>query len=273
MSVFLIAEAGINHGGKFSEALKLVDAAKWAGADAVKFQMFSSQRLWGDDRIKQYELSEPQMRDIAAYCKFVGIEFMCTPFGVEEVEFLAPMLKRIKIASGCITRKPLLDAVNHSRLPVVLSTGMSTENEIDAAMLAVAGFGICTYEGGPVIDHAIEYDRITLMHCTSSYPCRLEDVNLRVLMEWEKGYRIKLGYSDHTNGITVALAAVALGAVMIEKHLTLDRNAEGPDHAASITPKEFKAMHMALIEVEACLGDGQKRVMPSEEKLRKAWRD
>lgn len=253
---FLIAEAGVNHGGDMQKALELVSAAKNSGADAVKFQMFSSQRLWGDDRIKHLELSERQIEDIAAYCKAVGIEFMCTPFGVEELAFLKPMLKRIKIASGCITHLPLLQATQASGLPAILSTGMSDLSEIKTALYNLAS------------------DRLTLLQCTSSYPCRLEDVNLRAmqtLREHTMGY-YPIGLSDHTSGITVAIAAAALGAAVIEKHLTLDRNSAGPDHKSSITPPEFKALRMAIIEVEAALGDGEKRVMDSEQTLRAEWR-
>ncbi len=251
---FVIAEAGVNHNGDFETALKLAQAAKDCGADAIKYQLFSSQRLWGDDRIKHLELSYAQMRDIAAYCNAIGIEFMCTPFGVEEVRFLAPLVKRMKVASGCIANLPLLLAARASGLPVILSTGMSTLSDVRNAVIAL----------GPL--------NLTLMHCTSAYPCRLEDVNLLAMKALEDFRVMAIGYSDHTNGITVALAAVALGATVIEKHLTLDRNAEGPDHKTSITPKEFRAMRMAIGEVEAALGDGVKRVMPSEEALRKIWR-
>ena len=255
MSVFVIAEAWVNHNGDFKTALDLVSAAKTAGADAVKFQMFSSQRLWGDDRIKHLELSKDQFTDIAAFCRYINIEFMCTPFGVEELEFLTPLLKRVKIASGCITRAPLLEAVSATGLPVIMSTGMSTMYEIVMAV------------------HEYLQREVTLLHCTSSYPCRLEDVNLKVMKELGDRSSCPVGLSDHTSGITVPIAAVALGAVMIEKHLTLDRNQEGPDHKSSITPKEFKGMRMAIIEVEAALGDGIKRVLPCEEKLRKVWRE
>lgn len=252
MSTFVIAEAGVNHNGDFETALKLAKAAKDSGADAVKYQLFSSQRLWGDDRIKHLELSNEQMRDIAAYCKTMGIEFMCTPFGVPELEFLTPMLQRVKIASGCVRRLPLLEAVKATHLPVIASTGMCNRDDVEFLKEFFAG-------------------RLTLLHCTSAYPCRLEDVNLRAMQNIGY-YDYAIGYSDHTNGITVAIAAVALGAVVIEKHLTLDRKAEGPDHKTSITPKEFLAMRMAIVEVEAALGDGVKRVLPCEEKLRAAWR-
>lgn len=251
---FIVAEAGVNHQGNFRLALELADAAKAAGADAVKYQCFSSQKLWGDDRIKHLELRFADFERLHEYCKQIGIEFMCTPFGVEELLFLKPMLQRVKIASGCITRKPLLEAAAATGLPVVLSTGMSAWEDVHQA--------VSMWKAGTA----------TILHCTSSYPCRLEDVNLRAMVTLAGAFPYPVGYSDHTSGITVALAAVALGAVMIEKHLTLDRNMEGPDHKTSITPKEFKAMRIGIMEVEYALGDGVKRVLDCEQELRKAWR-
>lgn len=250
--VFIIAEAGVNHGGSVSTAWQLAEAAKDAGADAVKFQHFNSQRLWGDDRIKHLELSDAEMSNVAWRCKEVDIEFMCTPFGVPEVEFLTHLVKRWKIASGCITRKSLIRAAADTRLPVIFSTGMSTFLEIEAALRETLS-------------------DVTLLHCTSAYPCPIEAVNLRA-MDTLKRYGHPVGYSDHTKGITVAIAAAAMGAKVIEKHLTLDRNAEGPDHKASIEPKEFRAMVTAIRTIEEALGDGIKQVYPCEEELRKAWR-
>ena len=250
---FIIAEAGGNHGGSLETALQLVNAAKASGADAVKFQLFESRKLWGDDRIKGLELSRVQMSDIAAYCKACEIEFMCTPFGVEEVQFLVPLVKRMKVASGCLARFDLLEAISATGLPAILSTGMSTLYDIGLALGRLKLLGT------------------TLMHCTSSYPCRLEDVNLRAMDNLRTAFSLPVGFSDHTNGITAAIAAAAKGAAIIEKHLTLDCNAEGPDHKASITPAEFKAMVMAIREVETALGDGKKRVLDCERPLRAAW--
>lgn len=252
-SPFLIAEAGVNHGGNFEEALKLADAAKHAGADAVKYQLFDSVKLWGDERIKHLELSRVQMKDISAYCKAIGIEFMCTPFDVGALEYLVTLkIARLKIASGCLTNFDLLYAAHQTGLPVILSTGMSTMNEIHRALDTLA-------------------INVTLLHCTSAYPCRLEDVNLNA-MDALKVFNRPVGFSDHTGGITASIAAAARGAVAIEKHLTLDRNQDGPDHKSSITPKEFKALSLAIIEVSAALGDSEKRVQKCEEPLRKAWR-
>ena len=255
MSVCVIAEVGVNHGGKFSEALHLIDAAKAAGADAVKFQLFDSRKLWGDDRIRHLELTRAQMLDLRAYALSTGLEFLCTPFGVEEALFLKPLVKRMKIASGCIRKHELLREIRDTDLPVILSTGMSRLQEIDDAIEELDG------------------SDITLLHCTSSYPCAIEDVNLKVMGRLRERFGLDVGYSDHTQGITVAIAATALGATVIEKHLTLDRTAEGPDHKASIEPEEFRVMVSAIRTVETALGDGVKRVMDSEIELRKAWRD
>ena len=253
MSIFVIAELGINHDGEILKALKLIDAAKSAGADAVKFQFFNSRRLWNDDRITRYELDIHQMRTLAAYAKALEIEFMCTPFGVSEVEAIAPLVKRVKIASGCIRRVDLLEAVKATNLPVIMSTGMSDFEEVNEAQ---ARFG--------------ETD-VTLMHCTSSYPCAVKDANLAAMATLRYLDRA-VGYSDHTQGITVAIAAAAMGAVAIEKHMTLDRTAEGPDHKASIEPAEFRVMVTAIRTVEEAMGDGKKYVLPCEKELRAAWR-
>ena len=253
--MFLIAEAGVNHNGHFRTALELVDAAKECGADAVKFQYFSSERLWGDDRIASLELTLPQLEDIQAYCKAVGIEFMCTAFGVEELKEISRWLKSIKIPSGLMTNKDLLRAAVQTKKPVILSTGMSEMVEIG--------------------ESAQFFERdLTILQCTSSYPCRLEDVNLQAMVNMRKFFWMKadIGLSDHTTSITVPIAAAALGCAMLEKHLTLDRKQEGPDHKASITPAEFKAMRLAIIEVEAAMGDGVKKVEDAERPLRKAWR-
>lgn len=250
---FIIAEAGINHNGELVLARELVHAAKDCGADAVKFQHFSSLRLWGDERIRKYELSDQEMCHLSDYCSELGIEFMCTPFGVPEVEFLTPLVKRWKIASGCLAKTDLLDSVASTGLPVILSTGMS---DIPSVIQALSH---------------LNKDSTTLLHCTSAYPCPIDEVNLNALDTLRRVFDIPVGYSDHTLGITVALAAVAKGAVVLEKHLTLDRTMEGPDHGASIEPKEFKIMVSAIRTVGDALGDGIKRPQPSEAETRAAW--
>jgi N,N'-diacetyllegionaminate synthase len=252
----MIAEAGVNHNGRIENAYRLIDAAKEAGADIVKFQFFDSKKLWGDDRIKHLELRFGDFEDIADYCKETGIEFCCTPFGVAELLMLVPLLKRVKVASGMTQRQPFMEAVRDTHLPVLLSTGMSTTDDIRRSL---------TFLDYP--------ENVTIMQCTSSYPCRMEDVNLRVLTDWYYTLNWKnIGLSDHTTSITVPIAAAALGVGVIEKHFTLDRNDEGPDHKASITPREFKAMRLAIIEIEAAMGSSYKRVMASEEVLRRQWR-
>ena len=253
MGCLIVAEAGVNHGGDVETAFRLVDAAKEAGADAVKFQLFNSRALWGDDRIAHLEISRKHMAGLAQYATQRGIEFMCTPFGVSEVEFLAPLVKRMKVASGCIGRRDLLQAVAATRLPVILSTGMSTIEDVAVALAD------------------LEARDVTLLHCTSAYPCALEDVNLLAMDELAVRFERDVGYSDHTYGILAAIAAAALGAAVIEKHLTLDREAPGPDQAASIEPGAFAGMVASVRYVATAMGDGKKRVQESERALRKAW--
>ena len=250
---FIIAEAGVNHGGDLGQAILLANAAKAAGADAVKFQAFNSRRLWGDDRIAHLELSEAELTSLAAHCKAIGIEFMCTPFGIPEVHFLAPLVRRMKVASGCLERWGLLEAVRGTGLPVILSTGMAGMARIEAALDAVGA--------------------ATLLHCTSAYPCPYDQVNLAAMdaLRARWGASCPVGYSDHTPGIIVALAAVARGATVLEKHLTMDRMSEGPDHRASIEPDTFRVMVTAIREVEQAIGDGQKLPQPSEAGTAKAW--
>ena len=250
---FIIAEAGVNHGGDIGQAFLLCNAAKEAGADAVKFQHFRSMLLWGDARIEHLELSDAEMTNIAGHCQAIGIEFMATPFGVPEVEFLRPLVKRWKVASGCLTRFDLLAAVRSTGLPVIMSTGMADMHRIGAAVDAL---------GDP-----------TLLHCTSAYPCPTADVNLAAMdaLRTRWGASCPVGYSDHTPGIVIALAAVARGATVLEKHLTLDRNAEGPDHKASIEPKEFRIMVDAIRTIEQAIGKPEKRLQPSERAVAEAW--
>jgi len=248
---FIIAEAGVNHNGEFDAALRLCDAAKQAGADAVKFQYFKSQILWGDDRIAHLELIDEECRELAAYCREIGIELIVTPFHAEGVEFVQSLgVKRMKIASGCINRWPILDAIAPG-LPVILSTGMSRWDEIQEAVNRID-------------------NPLTLLHCTSSYPCPPQEVNLTA-MEALREFGFPVGFSDHTEDGVCAIAAAALGAVVIEKHLTLDRSQPGPDHQASIDPAAFGQMVKAIRQVERALGDGVKRVMPGEQALRKVW--
>ena len=256
---FICAEAGINHGGDLGTALLLCNAAKEAGADACKFQHFRAADLQPERYalLKPLELTDAEMLNIKWHCDAIGIEFMCTPFGVRECEFLAPIVKRMKVASGCLENWPLLAAVKATGLPVILSTGMSDEKRIDAALEALG-----TYKDGAPL---------TLLQCTSAYPCKAEDANLLAMDELADTFGTPVGFSDHTQGITIALAAVARGATVLEKHLTLDRNADGPDHKASIEPKEFRIMVDAIRTIEKALGDGRKVARECEAETRKVW--
>jgi sialic acid synthase SpsE len=242
---FIIAEAGVNHNGEMYLAKRLIDSAKECGADAVKFQLFSSEKL-NRPELKKLELSTSQIHDLMEYCE--GIEFMCTPFDVQSLEVLINLgIKRIKIGSGSVHNADLMKAAIDSGLPLIISTGMLALEELSDLQ-------------------ALE--NVTLLHCTSAYPCPLSDANLNVLdFMWEP-----FGYSDHTTGILVSMAAVAKGASVIEKHLTLDKHSEGPDHKASIEPHEFKAMVHGIRQIELALGDGKKRPMPSEAPAMKIWR-
>ena len=253
MGTFIICEAGVNHNGRWETGLDLIDAAKAAGADAVKFQMFNSMRLWGDGRIEYLQLSNDAMRAMKAHCDEVGIEFCCTPFGVPEVEFLRPLVRRWKVASGCLERFDLLAAVRATGLPVILSTGMSDMARVAAAVEAL---------GAP-----------TLLHCTSAYPCPLAEVNLAAMdaLRARWGASCAVGYSDHTPGITIALAAVARGATVLEKHLTMDRSQAGPDHKASIEPEDFRIMVGAIRDIEQAIGKPEKRLQASEAATARAW--
>ena len=249
---FIIAEAGVNHNGDIQEAMRLVTAAKRCGADAVKFQHFNSQRLWGDDRIKHLELTFNQLYNLRAQADLLGIEFMCTAFDSLSLEEILPLIKRIKISSGCITDKALFRMAKDTGLPIIVSTGMCDGKDI----VGIVG--------------AFD-DDLTLLQCTSVYPCPLDQVNLLAMAMNGFGFLRKIGFSDHTTTISIPIAAVAMGATVIEKHLTLNRNAEGPDHKASIEPDQFKLMVQGIREVEQAMGDGIKRVQPGEMALREIW--
>jgi len=251
MSIFVIAEAGVNHNGDMRTAERLIVAAKRAGADACKFQLFDADLL-GRPEIKWLQFSAAQMADLKAYADRQGIEFMATPFDVDAIAALAPLVKRMKVSSGCLTNIALLEAVAATNLPVILSTGMSYDRDIMEALKVLS-------------------DRdVTILHCTSAYPCPISDVNL-LAMTYMKRFDCPVGYSDHTQGITVAIAAAAMGATVIEKHLTLDRTMSGPDHAASIEPEEFRVMVSAIRTVEEARGLCRKEPQPSEAATMKIW--
>ncbi|APC07875.1 N-acetylneuraminate synthase [Neomoorella thermoacetica] len=268
--IFIIAEAGVNHNGDLQLARKLVDAAAEAGADAVKFQTFKAEEVVTPDAeraqyqkdnmpgkdesqlemIKRLELSYAQFRELYAYCRQKGIIFLSSPFDQESIDFLAELgVPYFKIPSGEITNYPFLRRIGGKKRPVILSTGMATLGEVEGALQVFREAGA---------------KDITLLHCTTSYPALPEEVNLRAMLTMKQAFALPVGYSDHTEGIAVPIAAAALGAEVIEKHLTLDRNLPGPDHRASLEPGEFKEMVVAIRQVEKSLGDGIKRPAPGE---------
>ena len=268
----IIAEAGVNHNGDIKLAKKLIDAAAIAGADFVKFQTFKAKNLAlktaekaeyqtknvGSgisqfDMLKQLEISEANHLELKAYAEQKGIAFLSSAFDTEGLAYLESLdIPLIKIPSGEITNLPYLQKVAAIGKPVILSTGMSNMVEIKDAMAVL-------------LSGEITQEKITILHCNTEYPSPFEDVNLTAMLSIEKELGIAIGYSDHTLGIELPIAAVALGAKVIEKHFTLDRNMPGPDHSASLEPKELIAMIEAIRNVELCiLGSGKKYPSPSE---------
>ena len=270
MSVYIIAEAGVNHNGDINLAYQLVDAAKAAGVDCIKFQTFKSENLvshtaqkaeyqkaaTGDssqqDMLKQLELSFGEFVSLKEYCDRKGICFLSTPFDFESIEFLNSIeMPFWKIPSGEVTNYPYLVALAKTGKPVVMSTGMCEMQEIEDAITVLRENGT---------------SEIKLLHCNTEYPTPYEDVNLRAMKTLRDAFGVEVGYSDHTKGIEVPIAAVAMGASVIEKHFTLDRNMEGPDHKASLEPQELKQMVDSIRHIEAALGSGDKKPSPSEKK-------
>lgn len=269
--VLIIAEAGVNHNGDIELAKKLIEAAGQAGADLVKFQTFNASRqvtknaVQADYQIqnsgkiesqhgmlKRLELTEAMHHELIAHCEICNIGFLSTGFDIESVNFLAKIGQSIfKIPSGEITNLPYLRHVGGLGTPVILSTGMATIGEIEAAIGILEKAGTLR-------------EKITVLHCTTDYPTSMEEVNLLAMTSIQKAFQVSIGYSDHTQGIEVSGAAVALGAVVIEKHFTLDRDLPGPDHQASLEPAELKSMVEAIRNIEMAMGDGIKRLTPGE---------
>lgn len=269
LPTFIIAEAGVNHNGDMKIARQLVNIAAESGADAVKFQTFRAEAMVSPDArkadyqlqttsanesqfemLKQLELSVAMHREIHSSCLEKKITFLSTPFDMESVELLDELgVPAFKISSGDLTNLPLLKQVAAKAKPILLSTGMANLAEVAEAFTVVRAAG---------------NDQIILLQCVSNYPANPADVNLRAMQTMAEKFNVPVGYSDHTSGIEVALAAVALGACVIEKHFTLDRTLPGPDHRASLEPAELKAMTAAIRKVEAALGDGEKRPAASE---------
>ena len=271
--VFIIAEAGVNHNGSLELAKKLIDVAVESGADAVKFQTFKADKLVSKtaqkadyqkqttsndetqyDMIKKLELDENAHRVLISYCKDKEIMFLSTPFDHDSIDLLISFEMPIfKIPSGEITNLPYLRHIGSLGKEVILSTGMANLNEVQDALEVLIKAGTSKV-------------KITVLHATTEYPCPIGEVNLRAMQTIKAAFGVKVGYSDHTQGIEVPIAAVAMGACVIEKHLTLDRTMEGPDHKASLEPDELKAMVQAIRHIEQALGDGVKRPSESEQK-------
>ena len=281
MGVFIIAEAGVNHNGDRSLALALIDAAVKAGANAVKFQTFSAEKVIGEraskaayqqaatgdgsqfEMLKQLELSGDDFAALVDHCKAAGIEFMSTPFDHEAVDFLVSQnVQRLKIPSGEITNLPFLAHLAAKALPMILSTGMATLEEVKEAVAVIADTrNACNVPGNLA-------ENLTLLHCTSNYPADPKDINLFAMQTLQEETGLPVGYSDHTQGIAVCGAAVALGATVLEKHFTLDRSMEGPDHGASLEPVELASMINQVREIEQALGSAEKAPAESEMEMR-----
>jgi N,N'-diacetyllegionaminate synthase len=267
--VFVIAEAGVNHNGSLDLALQLVDAAKDSGADAVKFQTFRADQLATRSAHKapyqerttansesQFEMLQRLQLDAAAHqclidhCRNVGIQFLSSPFDTQSADLLATMnVPLYKVPSGEITNLPFLQHLARKSRPLILSTGMSTLGEVEEAVQVLQAAGAT---------------QLTLLHCVTEYPAPYDEVNLRAMQTLKAAFGLPVGYSDHTLGIEIAIAAVALGAEVIEKHFTLDRSLPGPDHSASLEPVELRQMVTAIRHVGAALGTGIKAPAPCE---------
>lgn len=270
MSVFVIAEAGVNHNGSLKRAKEMVIKAREAGADAIKFQTFKSEKLVSTfaekaayqientgsadesqlEMVKKLELSFDDFRELQAFSKEKGIQFLSTPFDLESIDFLNQLeMPFWKLPSGEVTNYPYLVKIAQTHKDIVMSTGMCTLDEISEALAVLRENGA---------------GKIALLHCNTEYPTPMEDVNLKAMESLRKAFDAPIGYSDHTKGIEVPIAAVAIGAMIIEKHFTLDRNMEGPDHKASLEPSELKAMVQAIRNIEKAIGTGDKKPTPSE---------
>ncbi len=267
----IIAEAGVNHNGRYDLAVKMIHEAKRAGADYIKFQTavpelvistfapkaeYQKETTGADE--SQLEMCKAILLPLDDYvklneeCRRVGIRFMSTPFDLVSIDTLQPLgMDYFKVPSGEITNLPYLRKIAHTGTPVIMSTGMSNLEEIKVALTVLV-------EGG------LSKDNIILLHCNTQYPTPYEDVNLRAMLTLREEFGVRVGYSDHTKGIEVPIAAVAMGAEVIEKHFTLDCNMEGPDHKASLEPDQLKAMVDAIRHIECALGDGNKRASASE---------
>jgi len=274
--IFIIAEAGVNHNGKLSLAKKLVDIAVKAKADAVKFQTFKAENVVVKyapmaeyqekniekkesqlNMLKKLELSYNDFKKLKKYCDKKGIIFLSTPHSEDAIDFLEDLVPAYKIGSGDLTNLSFLEKVAKKRKPIILGTGMATLKEVKEALNVI-------YKQGN--------RKVIALHCTTNYPCPLEEVNLRAMLTMKKKLNCLVGYSDHTFGITVPIMAATLGACVIEKHFTLNKNLPGPDHKASLNPEELKEMVKKIREVEIILGKKEKKPTTSERKIMKLVR-
>lgn len=269
----IIAEAGVNHNGDVNLAFRLCDAAKEAGADVVKFQTWITDKVITKtvekadyqkkntgilesqfDMLRRLELSFDEFKEVKAYCDKIGITFASTVDEPYSLDFLMEVgVPFLKVGSGDIGNIPFLRYIGTKKIPVILSTGMSSISDVDLSISALR-------EGG--------VDDITLLHCTTSYPCPYEEVNMRAMLTLRDAFHLPIGYSDHTIGMEVPVMAVSLGATVIEKHFTLDRHMEGPDHIASMEPDDFKKMVRQIRNVENAMGDGRKQKTISEKRIK-----
>ena len=270
--IFIIAEAGVNHNGSLDRAKDMVKVAAKAGVDAIKFQTFKAEKVVSRyapkaeyqkktttadesqlEMIKKLELDADAHRELITHCQQKNIQFLSTPFDLESIDLLNKLgLKIFKIPSGEITNLPYLRKIGGLKKKIILSTGMADLGEIEDAL------DVLTIAGTKLKD-------ITVLHCNTEYPTPFEDVNLRAMLTIKAEFPgVKIGYSDHATGIEIPIAAVAIGAAVIEKHFTLDRNMKGPDHKASLEPSELKAMVHAIRNIEKALGNGIKKPSPSE---------
>jgi N-acetylneuraminate synthase len=293
----IIAEAGVNHNGDIELAKKLIDVAVDAGADVVKFQTFKAKKLAAAsaqqadyqtrntgvsesqvDMLKRLELKYEDHFSLVDYCKNKGIAFLSTAFDEDSLAFLTEELgqKLLKIPSGELTNSPLLLAHANTGLDIILSTGMATLAEIETA-LGIIAFGLLKSTEAPSIEAFINAyfsdegkqllkQKVTILHCTTEYPAPMQDINLNAMLTIKDAFKLDVGYSDHSEGCTVPVAAAAMNAKIIEKHFTLDKNMDGPDHKASLEPDELAKMITGIRKVELALGDGIKGPRPSEVK-------
>ena len=271
MSILIIAEAGVNHNGNITTAKEMIGVAAKSGADYVKFQTFKAERLatptstvahyqrktegledFQFQLLKNLELSESAHFELEKSCKEFDIKFLSTAFDIESADFLLGMGQNIfKIPSGEITNLPYLRHIASFGKEIILSTGASNLQEIDAALVELTNAGA-------------KLENVTVLHCTSAYPAKMSEVNLNAMLNISREFSVKVGYSDHTLGIEVAIAAAALGATVIEKHFTLNRDMEGPDHKASLEPFELNQMVSSIRNIEVALGNGVKLPTPGE---------